>query len=105
MTIVSYSVMSLKRYSEDITRKQRTSITTCIPWNCQYTQQTMLLRILVYHQEPGSSVSIVSDYGLGDRGSIPGRGERIFPLSSVSRPTLGPTQPSVQWVPWILSRG
>jgi hypothetical protein len=25
----------------------------------------------------------------GDRGSIPGRGERIFPLASVSRPALG----------------
>jgi hypothetical protein len=46
----------------------------------------------------GSSVSIVSGYGLGDRGSIPGRGKRIFPLTSVSRPALGPTQPYVQWV-------
>jgi hypothetical protein len=26
----------------------------------------------------GSSVSIVSDYGLGDRGSIPGRGRWLF---------------------------
>jgi hypothetical protein len=25
----------------------------------------------------------------GDRGSIPGRGERIFPLTSVPRPALG----------------
>jgi hypothetical protein len=29
----------------------------------------------------------------GDRGSISGRGERIFHLASVSRPALGPTQP------------
>jgi hypothetical protein len=35
----------------------------------------------------------------GDRGSIPGRGKEFFPLSSVSRPALGPTQPPVQWVP------
>jgi hypothetical protein len=34
-----------------------------------------------------------------DRSSISGRGERIFPLSSVSIPALGPTQPPVQWVP------
>jgi hypothetical protein len=25
--------------------------------------------------------------------------QRIFPLASVSRPALGPTQPPVQWVP------
>jgi hypothetical protein len=40
-----------------------------------------------------------------DRGSIPGRGKGIFPLSSVSRPALGPTQRPVQWVPGVLSPG
>jgi hypothetical protein len=42
---------------------------------------------------------------LGDRGSIPDRGERIFPVTSVSRPALRPTQPPVQWVPGVLSPG
>jgi hypothetical protein len=42
---------------------------------------------------------------LGDRGSIPGRGERIFPLASVSTLALGPTQPPVQWVLGVLSPG
>jgi hypothetical protein len=51
------------------------------------------------------SGSTVSDYRLGDRSSIPGRGERIFPVASVSRPALGPTQPPVQWVPGVLSPG
>jgi hypothetical protein len=41
----------------------------------------------------------------GDWGSIPGRGERIFPLTSVSRPALGPTQTPIQWVPAVLSAG
>jgi hypothetical protein len=41
----------------------------------------------------------------GDRGSIPGRGEMIFPLASVSRPALGPTQRPVHWVPGVLSLG
>jgi hypothetical protein len=47
-----------------------------------------------------SSGSIVSDYGLDVR-AIEVRspaGQNIFPLSSVSRPALGPTQPPVQWV-------
>jgi hypothetical protein len=49
----------------------------------------------------------VSDYGLDDRaiGFDPRRRQMIFPLSSVSRPALGPIQPPVQWVPGILSPG
>jgi hypothetical protein len=54
-----------------------------------------------------SSGSIVSDYGLDDRaiGVRSPAGQRIFPLASVSRPALGPTQPPVQWVPGVLSPG
>jgi hypothetical protein len=57
--------------------------------------------------ELGSSGSIVSDYGLDDRaiGIDPRQGQRIFPLASVSKPALGPTQPPVQWVPGVLSPG
>jgi hypothetical protein len=39
----------------------------------------------------------------GDRGTIPSRGERIFPLASVSRPALRATHPPVQWVPGVVS--
>jgi hypothetical protein len=65
-----------------------------------------LLEVLhMLHGSWSSSVSIVSDYGQGDRGSIPGRSERIFPLAFVSRPALRPTQPPVQCVPGLLSPG
>jgi hypothetical protein len=56
----------------------------------------------------GSSISIVYGYGLDDRAievRSPGRGERVFPIVSVSRPALRPTQPPVQWVPGVLSPG
>jgi hypothetical protein len=41
----------------------------------------------------------------GDQGSIPSRGKRIFPLTSVPTPALESTQLSVQWVPAVLSAG
>jgi hypothetical protein len=47
------------------------------------------------------------NYGLDDR-AIEVRspaGKRIFPLASVSRLTLGPTQPPVQWVSVVISPG
>jgi hypothetical protein len=49
----------------------------------------------------------VSDYGLDDRaiGVRSLAGQKIFPLTSVPRPALGPTQPPVQLVPGVLSPG
>jgi hypothetical protein len=52
----------------------------------------------------GSSGSIMSDYVLDDRGSMPDRGKGFF-LAPASRPVLGPTQPPIQWVPGVLSPG
>jgi hypothetical protein len=40
-----------------------------------------------------------------NRGSIPRQRQSIFPLASVSRPALRPTQPPIQWVPGVLSPG
>jgi hypothetical protein len=45
------------------------------------------------------------DWRLGDQSSIPGTGKRLFPLTSVSGPALGLTQPLVQWVPRALFLG
>ena len=46
---------------------------------------------------PGSSVGIATDYRLDAPRSNPG-GDEIF---RPSRPALGPTQPSVKWVPGL----
>jgi hypothetical protein len=48
--------------------------------------------------EPGSSVSIVPGYGLGERVMgvrSPAEAKGFFPLASVSRSAMGPTQPPV----------
>jgi hypothetical protein len=49
----------------------------------------------------------VSDYRLDDRAIEvdPRQRRKNFPLASVSRPALGPTQPPVQWVLEVLSSG
>ena len=57
-------------------------------------------RPYIYIAGPGSSVGVVTDYGLDGPGWNPS-GDDILRLS---RPVMGPTQPPVQWVPG-LSRG
>jgi hypothetical protein len=51
-----------------------------------------------------SSVSIVTVYGLDDRGSILG-GAGKFLFDTASRMPLRPTHPPIQWVPGALSLG
>jgi hypothetical protein len=45
---------------------------------------------------------VTMDWTIGQLGFDPRQGQRIFPLSSVSRPAMGPTQPPVQWVPCVI---
>ena len=64
-------------------------------------QTLLILYSPTYAYRPGSSVGIVTGYGLEVSG-IESRWGRDFP--HLSRPALVLTQPHVQWVPG-LSRG
>jgi hypothetical protein len=48
---------------------------------------------------------LATDWMTRRSGFDPRQGQRIFPLSSMPKPALGPTQPPVQWVPGVLSPG
>jgi hypothetical protein len=48
---------------------------------------------------------LATDWTTGQSKFVPRQRQKIFHLASVSRPALGPTQPPVQWVPWVLSPG
>jgi len=77
-----------------------TVIVTIIRHTFQYMDRTNVFSEIIYIYiifGPGSSVGLVTDYGLDGPGSNPGGGEMLRP----SRPPLGPTQRPVKWVPGL----
>jgi hypothetical protein len=48
---------------------------------------------------------LTTGWTTGRSGFDPRQGQSIFPLSSVSRPALGPIQSPLQWVPGVVSPG
>jgi hypothetical protein len=71
-------------------------------WLIMFVLMFIFYCVVVFTVNRGSSVSIVTGYGLG---FDPRQRQRIFPVTSASRPGLGPTQPPIQWVPRALSPG
>jgi hypothetical protein len=60
----------------------------------------------VWFGSRGSSVwCLTTDWTTGRSGVDSRQRQRIFSLACVSIPTLGPTQPPIQWVPGVLSPG
>jgi hypothetical protein len=48
---------------------------------------------------------LTTDWTTGRSRFDPQQRQDNFPIASVSRPTLRPTQPPVQWVPWVIYHG
>jgi len=71
---------------------------SCLPLSTTDDLFSLIVSMIILG--PGSSVGIVTDYGLDGTESNPGRNEIFRP----ARPDLWPTQSPVQWVPG-LSRG
>ena len=72
----------------------------CCCCKLNFLLQSLFNLKLLHQGGPGSSVAIVTDYGLEGPGSNP-EGDEIY---RPSRPALASTQPPVKWVPG-LSRG
>jgi hypothetical protein len=65
-----------------------------------------IIYIYIYMSRVAQPVQcLTTGWTTGRSGFDPRQGQRIFPLASVSRPALGPTQPPVKWVPGVLSPG
>jgi hypothetical protein len=79
-----------------------TAVTLSITTRCINPKTEFNTSNRILSRSRDSSVGIATGYGLGGRSSIPYRG-KIFMFSTASRPALGPTQPSIQWVSEAIS--
>jgi hypothetical protein len=80
----------------------------CVPMSIKAHTTTQYLYFYsahTYDKSRDSSVGIVLGYGLDDWGFDSRQGLGIFLFTTASQPTLGPTQPPIQWVPGTLSLG
>jgi len=87
-----YNFNNIKMHGTNMKKKHPTSIYGSEGIKISKILHCLLLSHITSYV--GSSVGIVTDYGLDGPGSNPG-GDEIFRLSS---PALGPTQPPVRWV-------
>jgi hypothetical protein len=94
-----------RKFSNDFTQA-RTVYYTIVAY---YSSLIVLYFHYMHHfYDVNVSAMLILLAGLDDRAigvRSPVEAKRIFPLASVSRPALGPTQPPVQWVLWVLSPG
>jgi hypothetical protein len=70
--------------------------------NLLFLLSSYFYSLYIFPRRLDRTVGIVTGYGLGGQGSIPGRG-RMFLFSIRSRPTLRPTESPITWVPGTIS--
>jgi hypothetical protein len=75
------------------------------PPKLEYRISKTLIIYTPIHISTGAGTAQSVQCLTGRSGFYPRQIQRIFSLTSASRPALGPTQPPVQWVPGALSPG
>jgi hypothetical protein len=84
---------------------QSASVTWCtLAWVVALLALHFNTVFMVYVSRVAQSAQCLATGWPGGRSRFdPRQKQRIFPLASVSRPALRPTQPPVQWMPRVLS--
>jgi hypothetical protein len=74
--------------------------------NSSHTELVLTPTVYYFGSRVAQSVQcLTTGWTTGQSEFDPRQEQGIFPLSSVSRPALRPTQPPVKWVPGVLSPG